>query len=182
MINHHAEQIILKQLSSDEKLLWVGSPQKGILFRKFDFALIPFSILWAGFAIVWEIVVIRTGGPVLMVIWGIPFVLVGLMLLFGRFIVDAKIRENTHYGVTDKRVIIITGLFNRKIQSSDLSLLRGLTLIEAKNRKGTISFNAENPYSSWMQNLPFGQTSAPQFEIIENARDVYDIISKARKA
>ncbi len=181
-MNHETEQAVQRELDSDERLLWAGCPQKGILFRKFDFVLIPFSILWAGFAIVWETIVIRTGGPVLMIIWGIPFVLVGLMMLFGRFIVDAKIRETTYYGVTDKRVIIITGLFNRKIQSSDLSLLRGLTLIEAENRKGTISFSAENPYSSWMQNLPFGQTPAPQFEMIENARDVYDIISKARTA
>lgn len=180
-MNHEAEQTVQRALDPGERLLWAGSPQKGILFRKSDFALIPFSILWAGFAIVWEIIVIRTGGPVLMIMWGIPFVLVGLMMLFGRFIVDAKIRETTYYGVTDKRVIIITGLFNRKIQSSDLSLLRSLSLTEAKNRKGTISFGAENPYSSWMQNLPFGQTMAPQFEMIENARDVYDIISRARK-
>ncbi len=181
-MNHEAEQAVLRELDPGERLLWAGSPQKGILFRKFDLALIPFSILWAGFAIVWEIIVINSGDPVLMIIWGIPFVLVGLMMLFGRFIVDAKIRETTYYGVTDKRVIIIAGLFNRKIQSSNLSLLRGLTLIEAKNRKGTISFSAENPYSSWMQNLPFGQTLAPQFEMIENARDVYTIISRARQA
>jgi hypothetical protein len=171
-----------RELDPGERLLWAGCPQKGILFRKLDFALIPFSVFWAGFAIVWEVVVIRTNGPVVMIIWGIPFVLIGLMMLFGRFIVDARIRETTLYGVTDKRVIIIAGLFNRKIQSSDLSLLRGLTLIEAKNRKGTISFSAEYPYSSWMQNLPFGQTQAPQFEMIENARDVYDIISRARMA
>lgn len=179
---HEAEQAMQREMDSGERLLWAGSPQKGFLFRKLDFALIPFSIVWAGFALVWEIIVIRSGGPVLMIIWGIPFVLVGLMMLFGRFIVDAKIRETTYYGVTDKRVIIITGLFNRKIQSSDLPLLRGLTLIEAKNRKGTISFSAENPYSSWMQNLPFGQTQTPQFEMIENARDVYDIIARARKS
>ncbi len=180
-MNHEAEQAVQRELDPGERLLWAGNPQKGILFRKFDFALIPFSIFWTGFAIVWEIIVIRTGGTILMIIWGIPFVLAGLMMLFGRFIVDAKIRETSYYGVTDRRVIIITGLFKRKIQSSKLSLLRGLTLTEAKNRKGTISFSAENPYSSWMQNLPFGQTLAPQFEMIDNARDVFDIISRARE-
>lgn len=170
------------ELDPGERLLWAGTPQKGLLFRKFDYILIPFSVCLAGFAVIWETVVIRTGGPALMIVWGIPFVLVGLTMLFGRFVVDAKIRATTYYGVTDKRVVIISGLFKRTIQSSDLSLLRGLNLIETKNRRGTISFNAANPSSPWIDTLPFGLPQVPQFEMIENARVVYDLISKARKA
>ena len=36
--------------------------------------------------------------------WGIPFLAIGLHFMFGRFLIDAKQRANTGYGVTDRRV------------------------------------------------------------------------------
>jgi hypothetical protein len=181
MMDHEAEQIIQRELASDERLLWSGCPQKGILFRWYDILLIPFSLLWGGFAIFWEVKVIQTGGPFFLILWGIPFVLIGLQITIGRFIVDAKIRASTYYGVTNRSVIIISGLVKRKILSCDLKSLRELSFSEIMNRKGSISFGAENPHSSWLQNMPFGQTDAPQFEMVENARDIFEIIRHAKE-
>src|SRR6185437_8193931 len=89
------------------------------VLRPSDAYMIPFSLLWGGFAIFWEIGALRTNGPnaVLMSIWGIPFVLAGLYLIVGRFFVDAGIRAKTFYGLTNHRAIIISGLFSRTINA-----------------------------------------------------------------
>ena len=87
--------VMAKELGSSEKLLWSGRPQQRVLFRGSDAFLIPFSLLWCGFAVFWEASVIANETPFFFRLWGIPFVLVGLYMVFGRFIVEAKQRKNT---------------------------------------------------------------------------------------
>lgn len=92
----------------DESLLWKGKPKQGIVFTKSDIFMIPFSVLWAGFAVFWEINVLRIKDvPIFFTLWGIPFILAGIYITIGRFIHDYLNRKNTEYFVTDKRVIIV---------------------------------------------------------------------------
>ena len=64
-------------LGPGESILWKGKPGKGHLLTAQDAFLIPFSIVWCGFAIFWEGSVLLTDGPFIMKLWGIPFVLMG---------------------------------------------------------------------------------------------------------
>jgi hypothetical protein len=184
MIDPIASGLITRELTPNERLLWAGRPQQGVLFRGADIFLVPLSLLWCGFAIFWESSVISTGAPFFFKLWGIPFVLVGLYVVIGRFFVDAKQRAKTFYGLTDNRVIIVSGLFQKKIKSLNLQTISDVSLSEKANKKGTVTFGPTLPFywafagSSWPG---AGQQAVPCFETIENARTVYDLISNAQK-
>lgn len=46
-----------------------------------------------------ETAVVRTGGPLFMKLWGIPFMVIGIYIIARRFLFDAY-RGQTWYGVT----------------------------------------------------------------------------------
>ena len=85
-MSFEVEQKLRPELSSGEHLLWSGVPSQGLRFRPADVFMVPFSLMWGGFAIFWEYSVVSSkGAPVFFTLWGIPFVLVGLNMIFGRF-------------------------------------------------------------------------------------------------
>jgi Bacterial PH domain len=179
-----ASSPVERQLSSGEKLVWSGQPRAGIRLRWSDVFMIPFSILWCGFAIFWESMVVRKGAPVFMMFWGIPFVLVGLYIVFGRFIVDAMTRTKTFYGITNERIIIISGLFSQEIKSLNLRTLTDVSLSERSDGSGTITFGPVYPMGRWMPAGSWpgaGRYAPPAFDMIERAKDVYEIIRQAQK-
>jgi len=179
------EHEITKHLESGERLLWTGAPHKGFLLRKSDAFQIPFSLMWGGFAIFWETTVLRSGGPLFFVLWGIPFVAIGLYLIFGRFWVDAKSRSVTAYALTDRRVLIVSGILSRSVKSLPLRTLSELTLEENRDGTGTITFGSANPLMMFGggANWPGGRRyQTPGFESIVGASEVYRRIREAQKA
>lgn len=185
-----ASQVIARELDPDESLLWSGQPRKGIVFRSSDVMLIPFSLAWGGFAIFWEATALsqahkhRGGSSLFLSLWGIPFVLVGLYLIFGRFLVDSLQREKTYYGITDRRVVIVTPQLGarRKVKSLDLRTLNGLSITERPNGSGTITFGPENQYSSFAgAGWPGASNRAPSFDSIDHVKSVYDQIRRAQQ-
>lgn len=187
-----AKHEIAMELDGDEQLLWSGSPRRGVVFRQSDVFLIPFSLLWGGFALFWETIALMMmvgagGHPVAFIfpLFGLPFVIIGLYLMFGRFWVDARIRARTFYGVTTKRIIIISGLFSRKIKSLDLRTLTDISFTERTDRTGIITFGPSHPFA-WMyggmQWPGMGHQLQPSFEMIEDVRRVYNTIRAAKES
>lgn len=62
-INPESMQAVQPDLISGESILWAGQPNTRVIFHKEDALLIPFSFLWGGFAIFWEVGVSGFWGP-----------------------------------------------------------------------------------------------------------------------
>ena len=182
-MNIEAERAIRDQLASGERLLWHGRPRQGIVLRPADAFMIPFSLLWGGFAFFWEYSVISMDkAPLFFVLWGIPFVAIGLHFILGRFLVDARQRANTSYGLTNQRVIMVSGISSRKITSLNVRRLSDLSLDERSHGGGIISFGASNVPHWWASGMawPGMPAPVPTFELSEHARTVFEMIRSAQ--
>jgi hypothetical protein len=178
------DQSLRRELGRDERLLWSGAPEQGVRLRPSDALAIPFSLLWGGFAFFWEYSVLQHGAPLLFGLWGVPFVLVGLYMIVGRFFGDAYLRSRTQYGVTDQRVIIVSGWINREVKNLPLASMSDITLSERPNGEGSIQFGP-NPFGVPMvfgSAMPgSGRRMPPMFDLLPKVRDVYGVIMKAKQ-
>jgi hypothetical protein len=178
---YEVEQLLTRELGGGEKLLWSGRPRQGLLLRPSDTLFIPFSLMWGGFAIFWETSVIRHGAPFFFTLWGVPFVVMGLYLIVGRFFVDARIRERTAYGVTNERIIIVSGLVKSSVKSLSLGTLSDISLDERDDGSGTITFGPAGTVAPFVTGRS-GRQQSPAFEGIMNARSVHQTIRDAQRS
>ena len=135
-------------LGSGERLLWSGAPRQGVVFQTSDVLAIPFSLLWAGFAVFWETMVLRKG-LFFFALFGIPFVLVGVYITIGRLFYDSLRRSSTFYGLTSDRVIIASRWPARSVKSFNLATLTDLLLDDLGNGTGTILFGPRLFRARW---------------------------------
>ena len=169
------------RLLPDEKILWTGGPWQGLLlFQPSDVFMIPFSLLWGGFALMWNWQVWTGPAPIDFKLFGLPFLAMGLYVTVGRFLIDTLARRHVTYAVTNKRVLIERKFLFRSIKSLDIGRLPELELIERADGSGTIKFGASNSifrgngFSAWSP--AFDPT--PQFLRIEHVRNVYALIDR----
>jgi uncharacterized membrane protein len=143
-----------RHLSPGERIEWVGRPDPAKHFTRGDLFLVPFSILWGGFAIFWEAAAIRGGGGIFFVLWGVPFVGVGLYFMLGRFIYKANRKRRTVYAVTNRRVLtIVRG--RRGGESVEALYLRSIPTISTSavsNGRGSVEFGLPSPAAAWYGN------------------------------
>ena len=181
----HPFQPFQAYLFTGERILWTGQPKQGLMLSGRDAFLIPFSLLCGGFAIFWNAIVwlarfdTNSGGdPVwLFRLWGLPFLILGIYLIAGRFFHDARIRKKLFYAVTGQRILVLRG---SKFTSLDIHRLPRLELSEHRDGTGTLAFEANNNmswggmsgFSWWLPAL----SGATQFFRIRNPRQVYELI------
>src|SRR4051812_44260637 len=103
-------ELLAADLMTGERVLWTGRPARAVIFHASDAYAIPFSLLWGGFAIFWEATVLGfwgSGGgreaPWFFVIWGIPFVLIGQYMIWGRFFYTFWKKKKVLYAITNRR-------------------------------------------------------------------------------
>lgn len=172
------------RLLPGERVLWEGQPAQGLLMTSRDALLIPFSLVWCGFAVFWTFGANGMGAPPFFLLWGAMFICIGLYFVVGRFAADAWLRRRTYYAVTDRRVLILRLAPLSKFTAIGLSQLPDLDLTERNDGRGTIRFG--QAISMWGNRNMAGWSPAldptPQFIAIAEARRIFDLIQRAGHA
>ncbi len=183
---------IQPELALDEKILWAGRPSTSVVFHKEDGWLIPFSLMWGGFAIFWEVSATRHGTsatpqqspPFFFAMWGIPFVLIGQYLIWGRFLYAAWKKKRTYYAVTNRRVLAVQNSWNRKTASAYIDTLPQLMKERSSGKPGTLRF--VQPVGGWpagrsrIPGMLLSINHGPIFVDIDDVDSVYQLIAAPR--
>src|SRR2546423_3988804 len=141
-----------RHLGAGERVEWVGRPDPAKHFTRGDVFLVPFSILWCGFAVFWEATAISSGGGVFFALWGIPFVALGLYFVFGRFVAKASRARRTTYAVTNRRVLtIVRGRRGESVEAMYLGSIPSISTSAVSNGRGSVEFGSSSQ-AGWYAN------------------------------
>lgn len=151
-ISYRGVSEVQSELQPGESILWSGQPSRRVIFHSQDLFTVPFSLLWGGFALLWEFGVaagshgaLHRNPPPFFVLWGIPFVVIGQYLIWGRFLYVAWKKGRTFYAVTTKRVLVLNLGLSRRVTDGLFRNLDSVSLTVRGNGVGTIAF-APDPY------------------------------------
>jgi hypothetical protein len=178
------------ELLSGENVLWTGQPNRNVVFHPKDALLIPFSLLWGGFAIFWEAGVLGMWGSTtktpenvtnwFFALWGVPFILIGQYLIWGRFVYDWWCKKRVFYAATNRRILVLSIARGRRLISIYLESLPFINKTVRADGIGTLSFGESDKRSYWGPWASFSSQGAPVFADIEDAERVYSLIANAR--
>lgn len=121
---------------SDEYELWRGRSKGMDPTQKMT--MIPFGIFFLGFAIFWTVTASATGGA--FGLFGLPFIAVGIYLVFGKGIIGKK----TYYVITNHKIYRSQA---GRIDMVDLANLPPMRVVAHKSGAGSIYFG-EHHYRS----------------------------------
>lgn len=167
------------RLLPGERVIWSGRAGAGIMFTAQDIFLVPFSLIWCGFAVFWTVMASGHGAPVFFDVFGLAFVCVGVYFVAGRFVVDAWIRSGLRYAVTDRRALILRSGPLSDFTAVSLDRLADIRLKEEANGRGTIRFGRSAGVwggrgVSWSPALD----PTPAFLAIDDVRRVFDLVQR----
>jgi len=171
-------------LEQDEELLWTGRPLTGLRFSWVDIFLVPFTGMWGAFAILGAVSTWVEDGPLFFRLAGVPLVLVGLYLIFGRFLLAARARSRTRYALTPTRALIVSGIFRRRLQTVRLATLGAVDFHQNGRGVGTLVFDAPRAlptiYLNALDSFP-GLQASTSFSRLPNAEEAYQLVQKLQR-
>jgi hypothetical protein len=193
IIDPEASSRLQPELLAGETFLWTGKPNPRVVFHSDDWYLIPFSLLWGGFAIFWEAGVLgywgsgaKNGTPSsFMALWGIPFIVIGQYVIWGRFLHDAWLKKRTYYAVTNRRVLVMQDGWKQKTIWTYIS---SIPTVEREGlATGTLWFGPKSPVwggrgqqTRGMSRFSIG--AVPVFADIDDLDSVYRMVLNLRES
>jgi hypothetical protein len=173
-------------LGPDERIIWQGQPAQGFRLSPQDIFAVPFSAVWL-------LIVLVTFGAVLsgraahvdpLTYVILPlFLLVGIYMLVGRFVVDRAARRRTTYCLTNQRALIETRLFREAQSSVNLAALPEVRFRAGRKGRGTIQFGSPPAFFSMLPSSWPGarQFTLPTFENVEDGQRVFQLALSAQR-
>lgn len=175
-----APRMLTDRLEKGERLTWWGRPRQGVMLRKRDWFRIPFSVLWFSLVIVAASAAFNQPARWFWFqrIFVIPFILVGLWAIAGRFLHDSWRRSRTVYGLTSNTALIATP---SNCQIIDLGNLGEIGVEEGRKGRGSIVLGPT--VEIWEHGRHWSEAPVvPTFEGIEDVRRVLSMIRAAQKS
>lgn len=130
----------IEYLQENEKVVWQGRPApRCFTFRNwqhsiFGMVVLVMSLFWLSFGL-------RLGTEAQQIVYGlipIPFLLAGIYLTVGHLLLARLEWEHVFYAVTDRRLIVVRGLFKRRVESAVLSEIIWFQLRPLGEQLGTV--------------------------------------------
>jgi hypothetical protein len=155
------------------------------------------SLLWCGFAVVWEAMALSAKGrslhgpPDFFPLFGVAAIAIALYALVGRFFYKAWRNRRTFYAVTNRRVLVLTEGLVRSLQAG---VIQGLPTIQKRVRadgSGTLRFGDTSGFggfaamyeNSGMEFFAsFRGTPPVAFYDVKDAETVYQLVLQQRPA
>ena len=170
-------------LHDSEQVLWIGKPCQSAK-APVSVPTLIFSLFWLAFAIFWTVTATAAAGG--FGLFGIPFLCIGIYLVYSVTVGQKHKYANTVYVVTDKRAMIVYH-GNRGSTCNDYYFknLQCVSLANVKDNVGTICF--QQSYDSYdgyyygrgrYRGRPIGYEHKTSFIMIDNVHEVYRIISE----
>ena len=178
--------IFQEDLRPGERLVWTGQPNPDRLLSLGDIMMIPFSLMWGGFAFFWEASVLSiyfkpgSNMPIVMPLFGIPFCLIGFWLIFGRFFTMRAMRKRTFYALTDQRALFLTVGRQRNLQYVTIDSQLNYQKSVRADGSGSLMF-ASSQVPMWLTSFAAhqpGNTQAPAFTEIKDVDDVARLLDQ----
>lgn len=181
-----AEREINQELQPEETLVWIGQPNPArAVWSAGAPVMFLFGLVFTVFAFFWTLSAAApllhsshqrsapNGFEIAFPFFGAPFILVGLSFLLRPYWMY-RLASQTIYAVTSKRLVVISGMRIRSVQSINPDALTGIDRLERPDGTGDIVFRSNQ--APVAQPGPRFANLAPGFYGIPNVRDVESTI------
>lgn len=167
-------------LDPDEYILWQGRPDGGLHLKGSNLLISGLGVGFIAFSFFWIAMAFSFPGtqsnPLgwLFPMFGLPFVAVGLWLVFGVHVVDVRKRRRSIYALTNKRALIGTDFGTRRLKSHPISKDTALEL--RPGPPDTVIFAVVERHND-------DETRVEEigFEYIADGARVYEMIRKVQR-
>lgn len=171
-----------------ESICWAGMPNSQVIFHSDDWVAIPFSLIWTSFFVFCEGSALGKWGKnkqadIFLSLWGIPFLVLGNYMVWGRFLSDAWLKRRTFYAVTNRRVLIVQNAWRRETSTT---FLEHIPSIEQEGTvRGTLWLGPKYPVlagrgSPKRDMSRFSIGDVPVFADIDDVDSVHRLIMELR--
>jgi hypothetical protein len=157
-VDYEITQIIESELEPLERLLWTGQPDPRRMARS-GLSYVALAVPFTAFAALWIIMASGFKWPNFSEPWdffplfGLPFLLVGLGMFFSPVWLFFKARR-TAYGITDKRVMIVTFGKSKSVKSYTHRDMNRLEKIERADGSGDLVFIKDAEVGNTVRHIP----------------------------
>ncbi len=185
------DSIFRKYLRGGEEIIWSGQPVSGKLPTRQTLPVAFFGLFFLGFSIFWMVMAVGHAGGYF-ALFGVPFVLIGAYIVFGRLGKGTKFQDNTFYALTSERLLICSTQNGETLNEMSLNKIPFIQINKNLDNTGTLIFQDPNRnnyggyqsnafgshhYSSNSQPLSVSMFQRMNFAFI-NIKDVQDVYDK----